>query len=147
MAGPCQNGFQEKIQSIAQCLKISDRITWTGMLEADMKWGAFYASEAFVLSSHQENFGIAVVEALGCGIPVLISNKINIWREIESDNAGLVNPDTLLGTEKTLRSWLALNEKKRHEMGLNAKRCFEKRFTVESMARSMVSSIEEWKKI
>ena len=49
------------------------RVHWTGMLEGDLKWGAFHAAEAFVLGSHQENFGVAVVEALACGVPVLIS--------------------------------------------------------------------------
>ena len=147
MAGPNQDGLKEKLQSLAQRLNVSDRITWTGMLEADMKWGAFYASEAFVLSSHQENFGIAVAEALGCGIPVLISQKINIWREIDADGAGIVNPDTVEGTEKTLRHWLALDEKKRYQMGLNARRCFEGHFTVDSMASSIVSSIQKWTKL
>ena len=147
MAGPNQDGLKEKLQSLAQRLNISDRITWTGMLEADMKWGAFYASEAFVLSSHQENFGIAVAEALGCGIPVLISDKVNIWREIDAYGAGIVNPDTVEGTEKTLRHWLALDEKKRHQMGLNARRCFEERFTVGAMAISIISSIGKWTKL
>ena len=54
------------------------------MLTGDAKWGALYGCEAFVLPSHQENFGIAVVEALACGKPVLISNQVNIWREIEA---------------------------------------------------------------
>ena len=45
------------------------------MLSGNPKWGAFAAAEAFILPSHQENFGIAVVEALACGIPVLISRS------------------------------------------------------------------------
>jgi glycosyltransferase involved in cell wall biosynthesis len=111
-----------------------------------MKWGAFYSSEAYVLSSHQENFGIAVAEALGCGIPVLISDKVNIWREIEADGAGIVNPDTIAGTKESLKRWLALNEPARQQMGLNAKRCFEERFTVEAMANSMIIAIQKWMK-
>lgn len=54
-----------------------------------MKWGAFGAADVFVLPSHQENFGIAVAEALACGTPVLISNKVNIWREIQAGGGGL----------------------------------------------------------
>ncbi len=60
------------------------------MLTGDLKWGALHAAEVFVLPSHQENFGIAVVEALACGKPVLISDKVNIWREIAADGAGSV---------------------------------------------------------
>jgi glycosyltransferase involved in cell wall biosynthesis len=42
------------------------------------------------LPSHQENFGMSVVEALSYGVPVLISDKVNIWREIEADRAGYI---------------------------------------------------------
>src|SRR6185436_2931743 len=57
---------------------IADRVTWTGMLTGDTKWGALRAAEVFALTSHQENFGIAVVEALACGTAVLISRQVNI---------------------------------------------------------------------
>ena len=147
IAGPNQNNHQEKLQTLAEDLGISERISWTGMLQGDIKWGAFYASEAYVLPSHQENFGISVVEALGCGIPVLISNKINIWREIEFDNAGIVNADTVAGTEKTLRQWLAFDNEQRYQMGVNSRCCFEKRFTVDVMAHSIVSAIKKWKQL
>jgi glycosyltransferase involved in cell wall biosynthesis len=139
IAGPSQQKYQEKLQALAHRLGIADRITWTGMLQGDMKWGTFYASEAYVLSSHQENFGIAVAEALGCGVPVLISDKVNIWREIEADGAGIVNPDTIASTKESLRRWLALDETARQQMGLNAKRCFEERFTVDATAKSILS--------
>jgi glycosyltransferase involved in cell wall biosynthesis len=76
------------------------------MLSGAEKWGALYGCEAFVLPSHQENFGIAVVEALACGKPVLISDQVNIWREIVEDGAGLVEADTEEGVEKLLRSFL-----------------------------------------
>jgi glycosyltransferase involved in cell wall biosynthesis len=116
------------------------------MLQGDMKWGAFYASEAFVLPSHQENFGIAVAEAMGCGLPVLISDKVNIWREVEADGAGIVNTDTVEGTEKTLRQWLALDKDARKKMAEQAKLSFEKRFTVDAMANSLIQTINAFKK-
>ncbi len=97
MAGPDQEGIQPGLQRLAEERGIGDRLTWTGMLAGDKKWGAFYASEAFALPSHQENFGIAVAEALACGLPVLISDKVNIWREIEADGAGFVAEDTQPG--------------------------------------------------
>jgi glycosyltransferase involved in cell wall biosynthesis len=142
MAGPCETDLIDTLKMQANQLGISHRITWPGMLQGDMKWGAFYASEAFVLSSHQENFGIAVAEALGCGLPVLISDKINIWREIEADGAGIVNSDTLEGTLKTLQKWLDLDDASRNKMAQQAKATFEKRFTVEAMTISLINIIE-----
>lgn len=143
MAGPDQTGWMVKLHAHAQALGVADRITWPGMLQGDMKWGAFYASEAFVLSSHQENFGIVVAEALGCGLPVLISDKVNIWREIEADGAGIVNTDTVEGTVKTLQRWLTLNAQERQAMAHQARLTFAHRFTVEAMAKSILATIEK----
>ena len=112
------------------------------MLTGDTKWGAFHSSEAFILPSHQENFGIAVAEALGCGKPVLISNKVNIWREIEADKAGIVANDDLTGTEYLLKTWMQLNDEERMVMSENAIRCFTQRFTVAAMAKSLVKILE-----
>jgi glycosyltransferase involved in cell wall biosynthesis len=84
----------------------SPRIHLVNMLEGDAKWGAFYGCEAFVLPSHQENFGISVVEALACEKPVLISNMVNIWREIAEDGAGLVEADSVDGAARLLHRFL-----------------------------------------
>jgi len=81
------------------------RVHAVDMLAGDSKWGALYGCEAFVLPSHQENFGIAVVEALACGKPVLISDQVNIWREIVEDGAGIAEADTEEGVEKLLRKF------------------------------------------
>lgn len=117
---------------------VSARIVWPGMLTGDAKWGAFHASEAFVLPSHQENFGIAVAEALACGKPVLISNKVNIWREIEEAGAGLVEADTAAGTQQLLARWLDLDLAQRKTMGHAARELFRARFRIDRAARDLL---------
>jgi glycosyltransferase involved in cell wall biosynthesis len=141
IAGPDQTGLVARLKTLARNRGISDRISWPGMLQDEMKWGAFYSAEAFVLPSHQENFGIAVAEALGCGLPVLISEKVNIWREIASDHAGLVEVDTQSGTEKLLSRWLAMRQESRVEMKSSARRSFEKRYTIDAMAHGLIDTI------
>lgn len=141
MAGPDQSGWVASLQAQAAALGIADRISWPGMLSGDMKWGAFYSAEAFVLSSHQENFGIAVAEALGCGLPVLISDKVNIWREIVQDGAGIANPDTLEGTEATLNTWVTKSAQQREAMAQQASTTFKARYTIEAMTESISSTI------
>ncbi len=85
-------------------------------------------SDAFILPSHQENFGIAVAEALACGRPVLISDQINIAPEIEADGCGIVEHDTLAGTTQLLERWLALNSEERDAMQQQAKITFARRY-------------------
>lgn len=141
MAGPDQTGLRAELEQRAESLGVAGRITWPGMLTGDVKWGAFRAAEAFVLPSHQENFGIAVAEALACGLPALISNKVNIWREIAEDGAGLVEEDTPAGTERSLRAWLALPAAARGEMGRRARACFEARFDIRIATENLLKAL------
>jgi glycosyltransferase involved in cell wall biosynthesis len=143
MAGPGEEGLTRRLQDRAAELGLTSRISWTGMLEGDLKWGAFYASEVFCLPSHQENFGIAVAEALACSRPVLISNKVNIWREIEQDGAGLIESDTLDGTTSLLQRWLRATPAELTAMRAAALRCFEQRFRMEQVAEKLVDIIRE----
>jgi len=138
MAGPEQPGLGATLRARAAELGIADRISWTGMIGGDLKWGAFYAAEVFCLPSHQENFGVAVAEALACGTPVVISNKVNIWREIEADAGGWIGDDSLAGTEGSLRRWLAETPATLDAKRANARRCFETRFRVERVAENIV---------
>ena len=141
MAGPDQAGLVAELARRADALGAQGRVAWPGMLTGDVKWGAFRAAEAFVLPSHQENFGIAVAEALACGLPVLISDKVNIWREIKEDGAGLVEQDTLEGTERLLRSWLALPVPAREGMAARARQCFEGRFEIHMAAERLLEAL------
>lgn len=143
MAGPDQTGWAAKLKAQAESLGIAHRITWPGMLQGDMKWGAFYAAEVFCLPSHQENFGIVVAEALACGKPVLISNKVNIWREIEADGAGLVAEDTLSGTIVNLERWLAMTPHAYNAMKEKTKVCFMNRFHVQRAAERLIEIIND----
>jgi glycosyltransferase involved in cell wall biosynthesis len=141
IAGPDQTGWVAELKRLAQQLGVAHAISWPGMLSGDDKWGVFHLAEVFVLPSHQENFGIAVAEALGCGLPVLISDKVNIWREVQAQGAGLVQPDTYEGTRGLLRQWLGMTPLQRAEMGLAAKRLFAANYSVDAMAQSLLSVV------
>ena len=141
MAGPDQTGWQAELERLASARGVGSRVLWPGMLTGDLKWGAFHASEAFMLPSHQENFGIAVAEALACGLPVLISNKVNIWREIVEDKAGLVDRDDVEGTQQSLLRWIGMGGTQKAEMRRNARQCFEKRFEISQAARSLIAAL------
>jgi glycosyltransferase involved in cell wall biosynthesis len=143
IVGPDQVGWKKELQKLAARLCIAPRITWIGMLTGSTKWGAFAASEIFVLPSHQENFGIVVAEAQACGLPILISNKINIWREISSYWAGLVNDDTVEGTTASLRRWMKLSAEEIEAAGRRSRKCFEEQFDLRACVRRIVVSFEK----
>jgi glycosyltransferase involved in cell wall biosynthesis len=104
------------------------------MVGGAVKWGAYRAAEVFILPSHQENFGLAVAESLACGTPVLISDKVNIWREVAAENCGLVAGDDQDGTDSLLRRWIELPEAARLAMRDRALVCFQRNFHIQSLA-------------
>ena len=137
LAGPDQQGTSRALAERIERLGVAQRVTWTGMLSGDLKWGAFHAAEAFALPSHQENFGIAVVEALACGLPVLISTRINIWQEIVAGGAGIAAADTLAGTHTLLDQWFALSAVERRAMAQRAAECFRRHFMIDAAALNL----------
>ena len=118
-------------------------VHFPGMLRGNEKWGAFYHADAFVLPSHQENFGVAVVEALACKKPVLLSNKVNIYKVIEEFNCGLVKEDSLDGTVQLLTQYFLLSVDDRKSMAANAESAFTANFTISSVAKRMRSLFYE----
>ena len=142
IAGPgLETEYGKKIRElIAVNPEVVPFIFFTGMISGNAKWGALHGCEAFILPSHQENFGIAVVEALACGKPVLISNQINIWDEIIRDNAGIAEEDNLEGTTRLLECWMNFSSTQKMSMNDNARHCFEKNFSVHPVAQRFVKA-------
>lgn len=143
IAGPgkdSQYGKKLKIR-IRNSQRLSTYVFFLGMLTGNAKWGAFYRCDAFVLPSHQENFGIAVVEAMACGKAVLVSNRINIFKEISNAGAGLVDADTLEGVCSLIKKWIKISANEKHEMMLQAKHIFNAQFTIQAAAQKMISAL------
>ncbi len=93
---------------------------FTGWLDGELKDSALKGAELLVLPSSQENFGVCVIEALGSGVPVLISPQVNLAPEVESAGVGWVA--SLEGT--ALRDALAeamADDKERARRGLEGK--------------------------
>ncbi len=142
LAGPGDPATVTQFKDLANQLGLGGRVVWTGPLYEEQKWTAMRAAECYILPSHQENFGISVVEALACHTPVLISNKVNIWREVETDGAGLVEPDTVEGTYRLMSRWLALDSNAQGRMREQARACFEQHFDVDSNSRIFLDLLE-----
>jgi glycosyltransferase involved in cell wall biosynthesis len=143
IAGPDQTGWQKDLEALAVKLGTAGRITWTGALAGALKWGAFSASEVFVIPSHQENFGIVVAEAMACNLPVLMSNKVNIWREVVGFEAGFVADDTVEGTSASLQRWSALTSTEIAAMRIRAKKCFNEMFDFNVTSRKVLENVEQ----
>ena len=143
LAGPDQVGWGQELRKQVARLNLTENVVFTGMLQGAMKQGAIASADVFVLPSHQENFGISVVEALAAGLPVLISNRVNIWREIDTDRAGFVESDDVAGTMRLLQRWLDTSPAEREAIRENARRCFEQRFEISHAVDSLLQILDE----
>ncbi|MBO0933191.1 glycosyltransferase [Fibrella aquatilis] len=143
IAGPgLDTAFGQLVQQLVQRHPaISANVFFPGMLSGAAKWGAFYTCDAFVLPSHQENFGIAVAEALACGTPTLISDQVNIWREIAAGGGGIVVPNTPAGTLHLLQQWITLTPAERKMLGRQARDTFEEHFTIRPAAERFKEAV------
>ncbi|MEO8112336.1 MAG: glycosyltransferase [Ginsengibacter sp.] len=120
-----------------------DNILFPGMLLGDAKWGAYYGCAAFILPSHQENFGIVVIESLACSKPVLISDKVNIWQEIEKAGAGIVGSDSVEGTLELIEVWDRMTNEEKNAMQLNARSLFEEKYTSAAAASTLLQAVSQ----
>ena len=142
LGGPDQGGWTQQLRERVARMDIAPRVTFAGMLEGSLKRGAFENANAFILPSHRENSEISVIEALSFGLPVLISNRVNIWREIVADHAGYVEPDDLAGTTRLIERWLHTSPDEQDLMRVNARNCFLRRFEINRAAASLLAILQ-----
>lgn len=130
IAGTGDDAYVDALK--ASAANLHDRVEWLGFTSGSAKDAALRDCGAMILPSHQENFGVIVVESLAYGRPVLTTNKVNIWKELESDGAGLVCEDNSASIGAQLRAWLEMPVEERRRMSERARTSFESRYRIES---------------
>lgn len=143
IAGPDETKIVPALRAMADEFGVGRRIHWPGMLLGSAKWGAYRDADAFVLPSHQENFGVVIAEALACGVPVLTTDKVNIWRDIENGGGGMVRADDERGIVDLLEAWFSLPAHKKQEMAKAARQIFEDRFSARYVAKRFLTLLSE----
>ena len=141
IAGPDQIGWVADLKAQAAARGLTDRIHFPGGIFGDAKWGAIRGADAFVLPSHQENFGIVVAEAMACSLPVLTTRKVNIWREIEASGGGIIVEDTQNGIDDMLTRWIAMSEAEKAAMRQAALSGYEANFRMEVASANLYATL------
>jgi glycosyltransferase involved in cell wall biosynthesis len=106
IAGEGPTAFVDGLKQQSRQLGVESSVVWAGFLQGEAKSRALAQADMFVLPSHSENFGVAVVEAMGAGLPVVISDQVGIHREVATASAGLVAECTVDSLEAALLQML-----------------------------------------
>jgi len=140
IAGNDEAGYLKKVKKLVKLYGLETQVTFTGMLTAQDKLEAYSGSDIFVLSSYSENFGMSVVEAMACGLAVIITNQVGIHAEVSENKAGIVidtDADQLTGA----MNYLLDNPDASKIMGLNGMDLVKKKFNLEVIADSMAEAL------
>jgi glycosyltransferase involved in cell wall biosynthesis len=135
IAGP-DDGMEARARAWVAEHGIEAKTVFTGMLKGEEILEAYGDADLFALPSYSENFGIAVVEAMAMGVPVLISDKVNIWREVVGAGAGFAAPpdvDAFAGLIRTA----AGDKSDLAAMGAAARQLAESRFDWSNIGGSL----------
>jgi len=142
VVGPDEAGYKRKVIGWLKDEEALDRVTFTGMLTGDEKLAAYVGSDLFVLPSYSENFGMVVIEAMACGLPVVISDQVGVYKEVQRARAGVVVPPDSADLYTALVKLLD-NKGESQEMGWRGKAVVEEQFAVEKVADRMIEAFEE----
>jgi len=134
---------KEKLEKIVTELKFQGKVIFTGFVSENEKWSLLERCDIFVLPSVVEAFGIALIEAMACGKPVIATNVGPFPEIIKDGETGILIPvhspihlaDAIIN--------LAQDDEKRVKMGKKAKEDAENRFNISRVASDYLKIYNE----
>ncbi len=139
IAGPDDEDFSADVRTWLKQAGVFSRTSMPGMLLGAEKLALLADADVWVLPSYTENFGLAAVEAMACGIPVVLTDKINIHREVSRAHAGLVvacQAEALAGAI----SDVLLNHSLRLHLSAAARRLVHSQFTWDAAVTELIAA-------
>lgn len=89
IAGAGSPEYERWVRAEVERLGLDDLVELTGHASGEAKRALLARADVFALPSHQENFGVAIVEALAAGLPVVISREVDIWPDVDRYGSGI----------------------------------------------------------
>ena len=142
LAGPDSENTQARLEKLIAQHRLARSVTFTGMLQGQEKWSALAAAEAFVLPSSSEGLSVAVLEALGMGLPVLVTRACNM-PEVVTTASGWQVEATLDQLVPALKQVFQQSRSDNQEMGIRGIELIQTRHTWATVARQM-AEVYRW---
>jgi len=125
-----------------ESLGIRDRVSYVGHVSGESARKVWGAADAFILPSHSEGFSMAVLEALACRLPSVITSACN-FPELEREEGGIVVDPTIAGVEAGLRGLMERSRPQLRGMALRGRKLVEARYTWDGQTRRL-AEVYRW---
>lgn len=142
VAGDDHDVFVAQLKAEVARLGLEDDVVWAGFLAGEAKLAAFADADVFVLPSYSESFGIAMIEAMAAGLPVIVSDQVGLAGDIERAQAGLVVRCEATSLAKAMKR-LTEESETRRTMGANGRRLVEERYTWGRVSKDLIQVYED----
>lgn len=140
IVGPDDEGLTARLQRLSRDLQIAPQVLFTGPVYDDDRYDALKCADVWTLSSHTENFAIALLEALAAGCPTVISPAVNLAPQVSAAGAGVVSALSDDAFAAAITSLLS-DAKRRSELTA-AGRAFAARYDWANVSRPIASLYE-----
>ncbi|MEO0458273.1 MAG: hormogonium polysaccharide biosynthesis glycosyltransferase HpsP [Cyanobacteria bacterium P01_A01_bin.114] len=141
-SNPQDRAYERAIATQIQTLPLNHCTTLTGFVSGALKAQLLQAADVFVLPSYYENFGIAVAEAMMASKPVVISDQVHIWPNIQSSESGWVVPCEVAPLQAALQQALT-NADERQRRGENGQHYATENYGWDAIAQRMIQAYRD----
>ncbi len=142
IAGPDENGHRAELESLVAQFGLAQAVLFTGMLDGALKRAALARADAFVLPSFSEGFSIAILEAMACRLPVLLTPECHFADAVAQGAALEATPDAQ-SLAHVARVLLGQTDEQRAQMGERGHDLVANHYTWENVAASW-KSLYQW---
>ena len=138
IAGVNEFGHQREIEELVKKLSLESHVRFVGPLYGPVKHDAFAAADLFVLPSHSEGAPIAILEALGAGVPVL-TTKASPWEELVTNRCGWWTEISEQSIGQALQEAIQKPSYELKDMGARGKRLIAERYAIKRVAEQTIA--------
>jgi glycosyltransferase involved in cell wall biosynthesis len=137
LAGDGDPRFISTMRQQIESLDLTSDVYWAGFLQGNDKYLALAGANIFALPSYSENYGVSVVEAMACKVPVVISDQVGLCSDVALAEAGIVVPCQIAPLAEALFR-LASDDKLRLKLGRNGRQLAQEHFSLEVTTRKLI---------
>lgn len=136
IAGSGSPDYEADVKSLVASHGIDNRTYIAGFVEGEFKSLLMQGADLFALTSHSENFGVAVLEALGAGLPALVTPGVALADLVREKNLGYVTELDVKEITSVLQQVLE-HPQEIKEISKRARQLISKHYTWDSIAANL----------